>query len=107
MSILLNMLKNSRTFVSSPCKTSRMGDGNGGGYSAHDLVRVPPPQSIPYGPFFSKLKKLTITSQVWILLMDRDLGLLSNLQNFPVMGFDPRREKSFLFIGVTRLISDN
>uniref|UniRef100_A0A914KVV4 F-box domain-containing protein n=1 Tax=Meloidogyne incognita TaxID=6306 RepID=A0A914KVV4_MELIC len=63
MSILLNMLKNSRTFVSSPCKTSRMGDGNGGGYSAHDLVRVPPPQSIPYGPFFSKLKKLTITSQ--------------------------------------------
>uniref|UniRef100_A0A915M2H7 Uncharacterized protein n=1 Tax=Meloidogyne javanica TaxID=6303 RepID=A0A915M2H7_MELJA len=63
MSILLNMLKNSRTFVSSPCKNSRMGDGNGGGYSAHDLVRVPPPQSIPYGPFFSKLKKLTITSQ--------------------------------------------
>ena len=59
------MLKNSRTFVSSPCKTSRMGEG-GCGYSAHDLVRVPPPQSIPYGPFFSNLKKLTITSQVFI-----------------------------------------
>nr|CAD2137250.1 unnamed protein product [Meloidogyne enterolobii] len=61
--IELLVSQNSRTFVSSPCKTSRMGDGNGGGYSAHDLVRVPPPQSIPYGPFFSKLKKLTITSQ--------------------------------------------
>jgi hypothetical protein len=57
MSILLNMLKNSRTFASSPSK-NYCGD-----YSAHDLVRVPPPQNLPYGPFFSNLKKLTITSQ--------------------------------------------
>ncbi|KAF7636602.1 hypothetical protein Mgra_00003998 [Meloidogyne graminicola] len=60
MSILLNMLKNSCPF--SPCKNNRIGEG--GGYScASELVKVPPPQSIPYGPFFSNLKKLTITSQ--------------------------------------------
>ncbi|KAL3097021.1 hypothetical protein niasHS_002737 [Heterodera schachtii] len=61
MNILLDILKNSRT-VCSP--TKRMGSaGQSQPNEGAELVCLNHQQDIPYGPFFPKLKKLTITSQ--------------------------------------------
>lgn len=57
MNILLDILKNSRTVISTPKK----GNGNQSN-TGNELVNVNV-QDIPYGPFFPSLKKLTITSQ--------------------------------------------
>lgn len=58
MNILLDMLKSSRTVISTPRRNHYKSEDVG-----NELVNVNV-QNIPYGPFFPNLKKLTITSQV-------------------------------------------
>lgn len=57
MNILLDMLKSSRTVISTPRRNHYKSEDVG-----NELVNVNV-QNIPYGPFFPNLKKLTITSQ--------------------------------------------